>query len=47
MTDLEDGLQIRCAETNNLDYIITRNIKDFFNSPVPAIEPQKFIKLMQ
>lgn len=41
--DLEDGLQIRCAENYKLDYIITRNTKDFCNSIVPAIEPEKFL----
>lgn len=44
MEDLEDGLQMHCAENCNLDYIITRNIKDFSNSSISAIEPQEFIK---
>lgn len=41
--DLEDGLQIRCAENFNLDYIITRNIKDFTMSSIPAIQPEDFL----
>ncbi len=41
--DLEDALQMRCADKNNLDYIITRNIKDFEDSAVPAIMPDDFI----
>ena len=34
--DLEDGLQIQCALHENLDYIITRNIKDFTDSQISA-----------
>ena len=30
--DLEDGRQMQCAESAQLDYIITRNTKDFSNS---------------
>ena len=41
-TDLEDGLQIQCAEKLELDYIITRNIKYFDLSTVPAISPVAF-----
>ena len=36
--DLEDGLQIRCAQKANLDYIVTENLKDFKNSSVPTID---------
>ena len=43
LDDLEDGLQIRCAENYKLDFIITRNIKDFKDSAVPAIEPENFL----
>ncbi|MBP5158009.1 MAG: PIN domain-containing protein [Treponema sp.] len=35
--DLEDGLQMKCAENANLDYIVTEKLKDFTNSAVPAI----------
>ena len=41
--DLEDGLQMLCASLRKLDFIITRNIKDFRNSVVPAIMPDQFI----
>ena len=44
-TDLEDGLQMQCAKDCHLDYIITRNIKDFVHSSVPAIEPTEFLKM--
>ena len=35
--DLEDGLQMKCAEKANLDFIVTDNLKDFKSSKVPAI----------
>ena len=45
MEDLEDGLQMQSAEKCQLDYIITRNISDFENSSIRAIEPEDFLKL--
>ena len=44
--DLEDGLQIKCAEMANLDYIITENLKDFTTSKVPAIDLNSALKLI-
>ena len=44
--DLEDGLQMKCAETENLDYIITRDKETGFkNSPVKILSPTDFLKL--
>ena len=34
---MEDGLQMKCAENANIDYIVTENLKDFTNSTVPSI----------
>lgn len=42
--DFEDCLQDECASQNHADYIITRNIDDFFNSNIPAITPSDFLK---
>lgn len=42
-SDLEDCLQSICAKNVKADYIITRNIKDFVNSEVPAILPEDFL----
>jgi len=42
--DLEDGLQMQCAWNERVDYIITRNIKDFSTSLVPAVLPKIFIE---
>ncbi|WP_025141711.1 type II toxin-antitoxin system VapC family toxin [Pedobacter jeongneungensis] len=38
--DFEDALQILCAyKIEKLDYIVTRNIKDFKDSEIPAFPP--------
>lgn len=41
--DFEDALVGTCAKRTESQFIITRNVKDFENSPVPAITPQDFI----
>lgn len=42
--DFEDCLQEECAVMMNAEYIITRNVKDFSASRVPAILPEDFLK---
>lgn len=42
--DFEDCLQDKCAEEISADYIITRNISDFENSIIPAIEPTDWLQ---
>lgn len=44
--DFEDCLQDECAANISADYIVTRNIKDYQNSTVPAITPNEFLKLI-
>ena len=46
-SDLEDCLQSICAKNVKADYIITRNIKDFTNSEVPAILPEDFLNIVE
>lgn len=43
-TDVEDCLQTECAKEFSANYIVTRNVKDFQNSTVPAISPDEFLK---
>lgn len=43
MKDFEDAIQSFAALSENIDYIVTRNIKDFENSKVLAISPQEFL----
>ena len=40
-SDYEDALQSVCASRVKANYIVTRNIKDFKNSTVPAIKPSE------
>ena len=46
-SDVEDCLQMECAKAFSADYIVTRNVKDFQNSPIPAITPDAFLRIMQ
>src|SRR5262249_24464584 len=43
MPDLEDALQAAAALAFDALYIVTRNVKDYKNSPVPSITPSKFL----
>jgi predicted nucleic acid-binding protein len=45
MPDYEDALLSFAAERNRVDLIITRNIKDFEHSPVPAMSPKQFVEI--
>lgn len=45
MTDLEDAMQAAAALAWKADYIITRNLPDYRNSPVKAITPVAFLEL--
>ena len=43
-SDFEDNVAIRCAVTSGMDVIVTRNLADFADSPVPAISPAELLK---
>ncbi len=43
MTDFEDAMQVAAADACGARYIVTRNMKDFRRSPIPAISPQEAI----
>jgi predicted nucleic acid-binding protein len=45
MGDFEDALQASAAEAVSADWILSRNLKDFEGSPVPAIAPSNFLNL--
>lgn len=44
-TDYEDAVMEQTAKRNCCDYIVTRNLRVFAHSPVPAVSPQQFIGL--
>jgi hypothetical protein len=43
ITDLKDAVVCFAAKRIKADYIVTRNITDFINSPIPAITPVAFM----
>jgi len=47
MYDFEDAIIAATALRETTDYIITRNVKDFAESPIPAITPGEFLSLVK
>ena len=43
--DFEDAMIAYAAESNDCDYVITRNTSDFEGLPVKAIEPSQLLDL--
>lgn len=43
-SDYEDALQSVCASRAKVNYIVTRNIKDFKNSIVPVVTPSELFE---
>jgi predicted nucleic acid-binding protein len=43
--DFEDELICICAQRAKINFIVTRNTKDFVNSPIPALTPEDFLTL--
>lgn len=41
--DFEDAMQYFSAKHEDIDYLITRNKKDFAVSEIPVLEPQEFV----
>ena len=46
-SDFEDCLQMQCALSLRADYIVTRNVKDFAVSDIPAITPEEFLNILE
>jgi hypothetical protein len=42
--DFEDSVQYVVGEDLAVDYIITRNIKDFVSGSIPAVTPEQFFE---
>ncbi len=45
--ELEDNIQIVSAQTEGVDYIVTRNLRHFRSSSVPVVTPDDFVKIWQ
>ena len=46
-SDFEDCLQMQCALSLHADYIVTRNVKDFAASEIPAVTPEEFLNILE
>lgn len=46
-SDFEDNVTIRCAVRSGMDAIVTRNLADFSDSPVPAFSPAELLSRIQ
>lgn len=46
LTDFEDAVQVASAISSQLDCIVTRDLKDYKNSPLPVYSPADFIALL-
>ena len=44
MADFEDAMQVAAARTCNAQLIVTRNIRDYQQSPIPAVTPQQTLQ---
>ena len=44
MRDFEDAMQVAAARTAGAQYIVTRNIRDFTHSSIPAIAPEQALR---
>jgi len=47
LPDFEDALQVVAARVCRAEYLVTRNLKHYKKSPVPAISPKNFRLLLQ
>ena len=43
INDFEDAMQAAAAVEAGVDFIVTRNVADYVNSPIPAHRPAAFL----
>ena len=46
MKDYEDAVIFCCARRNQMNYIVTRNVKDYKESKVKSLLPDDFVKMV-
>ncbi len=46
ISDFEDAIQCFIAEKHNCEIIVTRNLKDYKNSTIPALTPEHFLRTL-
>jgi hypothetical protein len=47
MSDFEDGLIAHSAKRNLIDLIVTRNKKDYVDSPVACVTPNAYVEMFK
>lgn len=47
ISDYEDAIIAESARRNSIDYIVTRNTKDFKNSGITVYTPVEFLRLLK
>lgn len=47
VTDYEDAVMIETAVSNGIDYIVTKNMKDYKASPIPVLSPDAFLQMLE
>jgi len=43
--DFEDAIQYYCAYNNKIDFLITRNVKDYSKAQIKVHTPEEYLKL--
>lgn len=46
MSDFEDAMQVAAARACGARHIVTRNVRDYHRSPIPAVDPREAIRLL-
>jgi predicted nucleic acid-binding protein len=46
MTDYEDAVMSETASRTGVDYIVTRNARDYTKSKIPVVTPGDFLEMM-
>jgi len=47
MRDFEDAMQVAAATACGAETIVTRNLKDYRSSPIPAVSPEGILEQLQ
>ena len=47
MTDYEDAVMSETASRTGVDYIVTRNVRDYTKSKIPAVTPGEFLEKVE
>ena len=46
MADFEDAMQVAAARACGARHIVTRNVRDYERSPIPAVEPAEALAIL-